>query len=289
MSYLNALLRASGLAGAPRPAPHREDAGAVAELSFQTREVHEPTPVTARAEHRSAELPSRESHAPVPDRRADARSRSVDSPPGAIIEPEIPASTDVSIDASSDERTISRVLASAPAPLSAPTTPRNPTKAPAPIEPAPPVLQGMDAVRAAMRWVAAEPRIEVRHEVSDVAEARITAKPLTPQHLPTRTDDTDTRQRIDKVAIPEERLRQARPALATASASEPKLSRQPWRTAPVTPEERAVEISIGSINVKVDPPPAQTAVRSPAPAARGPATSRIPTRSPLARRALRRV
>jgi hypothetical protein len=139
-----------------------------------------------------------------------------------------------------------------------------------------------ELVRAALRWVAADPRHAPavperawQEEPASSLPAAMVAEVLTPP--PARVDLTELESRSP--AIPD--YASARPVTPVGS---PVLER--------TAHGERVEISIGAIHLRVDAPAPQTTARTPAaspPPARSPQAATASMRSALARRALRRI
>jgi hypothetical protein len=135
-----------------------------------------------------------------------------------------------------------------------------------------------DPVRAAMRWVAADPQqapavpepARQEERASSLPGATVVDVPrLPPAH-------------VDLTALEPRSLAMAADAQARPIA--------PLLDSPAHGER--VEISIGAIHLRVDAPAAQTTARAPAappPPARGPQAATASSRSALARRALRRI
>jgi hypothetical protein len=156
----------------------------------------------------------------------------------------------------------------------------------------PPVREAL--VRAAMRWVAADPQASL--QPVDAA-AGLSAPPVIVQ------ESSVVRRAPRPGPAVEQKTQSSPPAEAHApvrtfdgpravpSRSTAEATRVPAIAAPTVRDEH-VEISIGAIHVRVDAPASQTLARvpvSPPPTTRSPSASPGPVRSGLARRALRRI
>jgi hypothetical protein len=282
--YLNALLRASGLAGAKRSAPQRLESEQLVGVPYQGQDLGETSLVPVRAEGRAVATPAREGLVAPPERHAEPERPREDSPSPASIESR-PGVTQSKVIAPPHAAETQKASVTEPA---AAVTSATKTAAVMPVQS---TLQGIDAVRAAIRWVAADPGVGKARAVTDpVARAGVEGR-IVEVPVATAPNPHAAQSRVDSVAPVAPRPRLPAPALAI-TPPEPELTRERPRRAAVpaaTPDTNRVEVSIGAIHVKVDPPPSPTAVRAAAPPARGPAPSRLTSRSSIARRALRRL
>src|SRR5262249_5839412 len=144
-------------------------------------------------------------------------------------------------------------------------------------------------VRAAVRWIAADTSGagSVSLRAPSAAPAREDARPI-PTAVPDNVREATpiaTPMVVEATAAPREPAH-VPPPVEAARAVEPRQV----HTAPVARDE-TVEISIGSIHVRVDAPPAQTIARPamPSPVNNPSRVGGLPERSALSRRALRRI
>lgn len=262
--YFGALLRASGLAGRP--------AAAVPVL----REVDVEAPVVGGSA------------------AADATTASRESPPAALAP--LPSSTDLrrapataAIQGAAEGPDAAGPLAESPrgpaaaddadAPNARPTTVSPPSRASqVTIDlPAPPAVVSHPAVQAALRWVAADPQSPPIDALRGLP-AEGTDRPAAP------VAPTAATAAITTPPAPGDEGRAAPPVAATVRA----MSIEARRPPPMSEDEPAVEVSIGSIHLRVDAPAAPQTTTRAAPAA-APAALPVRARSSLARRALPRI
>ncbi len=280
--YFGALMRSSGL-GVGRGAPGMTQVEAsVVEIDVE----HGPTTMALAA--------ARAASTPQPASAAIAVAHSAEVP--------APSATPVDEHTARGVPMVQARHATSPqadlgaAPDAADDGPHSPPAPPATEATKPPLGQAL--VHAAMHWVAADPR-----PASTVAQ-------VVPPHAPSVVAVTAQARAV----APAQPLREAEvepeaqasatapthPAsLAEPSAREPMqvpaLAIRPTRSVPMAPPDplapearhEVVEVSIGTIHVRVDAPSAQTVAR-PAPPAAPRATALAP-RSALSRRALRRI
>lgn len=153
---------------------------------------------------------------------------------------------------------------------------------------------GLDLMRAARRWVAADPGLpapgvgfEAPVEPRLVVQERIVAAPLETKRRP-----SETVQQLG--LLPSEPAGQRSPEapalrITPASFAHAVIEPAPHKTQPASPRPNdSVEVSIGTICVKVDAPSPPPPLPLSAPAA-GPAPERMAARPALARRSLRRI
>jgi len=276
--YFTALMRSSGIAVGPSAAIARAEPPI-----GETESTHEviaslPTPaatappVAARAPHPGSVQPL------GADRQEEGRIETR-RPSGAIGEP------------AAHPMTPARV------PTASPETPKS--------RPLPPSAAkvGESVVRAAMRWVAADaaapanpPRVDTT-VVGDISR--------TPSSLPAQSEEAGPR-----IAVPERRDADVSPRTRPLErAAFPEVNdiqaRRPFEPAPERTHhapslaialpvdagrDDVVEVSIGSINVRVDAPAAHTVARPATPPPVAPRhAARAGSRSTLSRRALRRI
>jgi hypothetical protein len=158
--------------------------------------------------------------------------------------------------------------------------------------------KGIELVRAALRWVASDPSLiadaaQPRRPPDAASPVRIepthALQPLDPQReMPPaeRPAKTVPPPAPKPITVDETRAR-SRGNIEVPQASEPR--RRIARSVPAS-EADAVEVSIGTIHIKVDPPASSQATStSPPPAPRHTAPRHITPRSSLARRLLRRL
>lgn len=148
-------------------------------------------------------------------------------------------------------------------------------------------------VQAALRWVASgEDHAGVGAEPGSVRPQRsdspfVHRDVQAPQRAESRESHQEGEERLDSVGSPSfVRLGQAQSAEAPAALQDFDQHRQTSARDPVP--DNMVEVTIGSINVRVDaPPPPTVAATAPPPAPRG--TAEAPLRSGLCRRTLWRI
>lgn len=155
-------------------------------------------------------------------------------------------------------------------------------------------------VRAALQWVAADPGPAER-AVPEVAEVRLASDPP-PRPLPAATQPTRTLRpeqirplsRIERESEPRpERPSEIQPHRSPARELDLSLPHARLEAVaasespPPAPQDR-IEVSIGTIHVSVDAPPAPRAVVQPAPPLQRPQTTRAAPRSGFARSRLPR-
>jgi hypothetical protein len=291
--YFDALIRSSGMAlgpGMPATMPGDGPPGGVApelglvEIEVQ-REMSQPMPPPAIALAPPAPL----------------RPASVPSPSGLAR-----ASQTRSPEATGAPPTATEVAASV-TPAAPPPTPRRPDPGPLPAPASevaatattgpPDLRQAM--MRAAMRWVAADP------EFPASTAPEVTPPPRPSDQDPARRDDPSVRvagssagdgrhaARPTTRPAPPPTRSIVTPVSMPASRGEEAVARTPARTSEPTylaRHDEMVEVSIGAIHVRVDAPAPQTVTAPPPPAAgKRPVAERPPARSGLARRALRRI
>lgn len=259
--YFGALLRASGLAGRPitgAPARLEVDAewpalgtAAAAEAAAGTRRAAPAADSSSAAEPRRSPAPESASGAVAAVVRTDPGS--VSRSPAAHVDAEAARAGSAAQDAAH-------------------------LPPPAPVElPAPASVASHPAVQAALRWVAADPQAqppgrEAARQVSPMTAGRLPAAELAAASTSATAD-------------PPARGAFASPPRVIASARALPIDRPAPRPAD---DEPAVEVSIGSIHLRVDGPATpQTTTRSAAPVA--PVAPPAVLRSGLARRALRRL
>jgi hypothetical protein len=147
---------------------------------------------------------------------------------------------------------------------------------------------GQALVRAAMRWVAADPQ-----QATHPPERAIPRDPV--PSIAAKTDGAvvgrsphDTAVELDTGhprAFPARQLE-----VAQASAPRPAIAAMPMAsTAPPDVRDEVVDISIGAIHVRVDAPSPQTVAGTSPPAAASRPAAPAPARCGLSRRAMRRI
>ncbi len=279
--YFDALMRASGpmAAGVERPAFAADEAPESAmplPLQIPPPRVEQPAraQVSVRTEKRdemAAALPRAESKPNAELSQDDAL------PPHVALPDPMPVTNRPVVVAESPEQDIARQV---------------------PAQPQAEAPQAIELVRAALRWVASDPSV-----IADAArptrapdaalpvrtEPTPALKPLDPQReiLPAaRPANTTSSPPAKPIAVVDEVRARPRGAVEGLQASEPR--RRVGRPAPAS-EPDAVEVSIGAIHIKVDPPASLDTVTPPPPAPRHTVPRPITPRSSLARRSLRRL
>jgi hypothetical protein len=153
--------------------------------------------------------------------------------------------------------------------------------------------RGGTLVRAAMEWVGADPQNVLQPSGHSREAYRSATRPVPTGHPPSQDHSSSIAASIDVAAVP------ARSVASTAQLSPERIidqtsdgfSRPVVRPVAATADE-VVEVSIGTINIRVDAPAAPATRITPAPAAPSRSQSssdRGSASSSLARRALRRI
>ena len=292
--YFGALIRSSGLTIADRTPPtaqHRPDISTPVDIDVESgteraatappKAGTQPQAATTLEASDSARQERRPQPSPVPAERATGDPRHP-------VAPESDAANKVRPHRGSEST-----------PGEEPTQPAD-----APSALLHPVL-GQIAIRAAMRWVAAEPGDDraQRAAVSMITPPTqqlsppIAREPAHERASPALRDETPLAAppgipRPIRAAAPEAVDAHAPvPTAAPERLARPAVVRADPIAAPILHDE-PVEISIGAIHVRVDAAPAQTVARTPAPPAAAQPRShdgRPRERSGLGRRALRRI
>jgi hypothetical protein len=274
--YFGALMRSSGMPVGDRP-PATSAAA--------------PPGLEVNVEHVPAAIPM--TPPPIaPAQKPSAPVASLDPPP-ATVHPGRPTAVD-------------HVGEAHEAPVAAPRRTRetNETSSDEPGRAAPVVDQpkpdrGQALIKAAMRWVAADPPtlprpaqtvtpLETRSAMGDRARVDAIDQPVAPPEFAATIDTASTN------TTPEPALPKVIEARAPVEVGPVPIRRTPPVPPPAsTPplvRDELVEVSIGAIHVRVDAPAAQTVARpaaSPAPVTRRATSAKA--RSALSRRALRRI
>jgi hypothetical protein len=264
--YFGALFRATGLAGRPVAA------------APALREVDVEVPVAGDAA--VAEAPT-DPRGASPASAANPSSAAVPSHPPTAAATPVGAAATGAADAVAGPARAPAAVGHADAAKAEPAT-TDAADAPAPIDlPAPSEVVSHPAVQAALRWVAADPQGQPQAPLQRPDPARSAlATPAGRSSSPVpaiaaTSAIAESPTRVDTIGAP--------PRVAASARAAP-FDRPPRRP----DDEPAVEVSIGSIHLRVDAPAApQTTTRAAAAAA--PAAPPSAARSGLARRALRRI
>jgi hypothetical protein len=151
-----------------------------------------------------------------------------------------------------------------------------------------PIPQGIDIVRAAMRWISADPALTKRVPAIP-AHAMQPSRRIAPQTQQSKQNEMAPEARSDEAMQPSPRTHLLAALAVPVVGDSPSVPLRHAQQSTTATKLDSVEVSIGAIHIKVDPPAVQAATQARSSAPRRPAASPIAPRPSLARRSLRRL